>query len=416
MPSVNQSILPLLTNLTKLTPIAPQRLHDALILVVDDMKLNLKMITSNLHARGYTNIVHAFNGVEALEMTKRMHPNLVILDLMMPDMDGFAYCEAVRAIPEFAMTPIIVQTALDEMEHKLNAFKVGASDYIIKPVDGRELEARVMVHLTNTFLMQDLADCNMQIMQEMDAAKAMQNRLMPAEHQVKMCERVFDLNIASYFETSSTLGGDCWGMRPISDNKLAIYMYDFSGHGVSAAMNIFRMHTIMREFTHASGDPGGFLSMLNRHLHPLLERTEFATMFYGIIDIEANCLLYASAGVPAPLVYAKTEDACVTLIGRGFPLGVIPGATYMTHYSAFLPDDLLVFFSDCLSETRNNKGEFLSDTQIADAVQKVMQEYEGNPAQKTVDALKMLLKTHNAAPIFDDMTITSYHRRPYPST
>lgn len=390
--------------------IEPKRLQDALILVVDDVKLNLKMLMGNLQARGYTNLAHAHNGVEALELSQRLRPDLVILDLMMPDMDGFAYCERIRKDTSFANMPIIVQTALDEMEHKLNAFKAGASDYITKPVDGRELEARVQVHLTSKLLMEDLSRYNAQIMLEMEAAKAMQNRLMPGEHQVKMCERVYDLRIGSYFEPSFMLGGDHWGMRPICDDKLAIYMYDFSGHGVSAAMNIFRMHTIMREFNHTSGEPGHFLSTLNRQLHPLLERHEFATMFYGIIDIEANCLLYASAGVPAPILCAQPEPVPLPLAGRGFPLGVIPNATYDTQYTAFLPGDMLVFFSDCLTETRNKQGAFLSDRALLGVLELAMQ--SDSPEQAAISGLRRLLKAHSAAPLIDDMTINAYYRRP----
>lgn len=390
--------------------IDPGRLLEACILVVDDVKLNVKMITSSLQARGYTHLVHAHNGREALDISYRMRPDLVILDLMMPDMDGFAYCRAIREDSRFATMPIIVQTALDEMEHKLNAFKAGASDYITKPVDGRELEARVQVHLTNKLLLEDLTRYNMRILSEMQAAKAMQNRLMPGEHQVRMCERVFDLDIASYFETSSTLGGDCWGMRPICDDKLAIYMYDFSGHGIGAAMNIFRMHTIMREFNHASGEPGSFLTMLNRHLYPLLERTEFATMFYGIVDTAANCLLYACAGVPSPVLRSAAEGKAIALSGRGFPLGVIPYALYDTQYTAFLPGDLLVYFSDCLIETRSRQGEFISDADILTQV-----EHAGRSAcaaQEAVAALMRLLRAHNPAPLIDDMTINAYYRRP----
>ena len=410
MPKVNPLMSSLPTDFSPDIQVDSKRLHDALILVVDDVKLNLKMITSNLQARGYSNILHAHNGIEALELSYKLRPDLVILDLMMPDMDGFEYCQVIRKDASFNNMPIIVQTALDEMEHKLNAFKLGASDYITKPVDGRELEARVLVHLTNKLLLEGLTNCNMQIMMEMEAAKAMQNRLMPSEHQVQMCERIFDLDISSYFETSSMLGGDCWGMRPVSDTKLAIYMYDFSGHGISAAMNIFRMHTIMREFNHISGEPGNFLNTLNRHLHPLLERTEFATMFYGIIDIEANCLLYASAGVPAPLLCTKSEAPPIPLLGRGFPLGILPNATYETQYSAFLPGNLLVFFSDCLIETRNTKGEFISENHIINVLQTVMKNTTGFSAS-AITGLKRLLKAHSAAPLIDDMTINAYYRR-----
>lgn len=387
-----------------------QRLKEAVILVVDDVQLNRKMLIGHLQARGYTQLLHAHDGRSALEMTYQHRPDLVILDLMMPDMDGYEYCRRIRSDAEFATMPIIVQTALDEMEHKLNAFRTGASDYLCKPVDGDELEARVNVHLTNRFLIHDLATYNIRISQEMDAARAMQNRLMPSEQNVKMCERVFDLNIASHFETSSTLGGDCWGMRPICDHKLAIYMYDFSGHGISAAMNIFRMHTIMREFNHVGGDPGAFLTNVNRQLKPLLERNEFATMFYGVLDTEANCLLYATAAPTSPLLYSNSQKETLSLTSRGFPLGVVAHASYDTKYVPFLPGDVLMLFSDGLSEARNTGGDVLGEEELIKLLRRVMETAPSNPSAAALKEARAALRKHATGPLADDLTLSFYAR------
>ena len=150
--------------------------------------------------------------------------------------------------------------------------------------------------------------------------------------------------------------------------------------------------------------------MMNSHLQPLLEKTEFATMFYGIIDIAANCLMYASAGVPAPVLCARGKAAPICLDGRGFPLGMLPHAVYETQYTAFMPGDLLVFFSDCLVETRNAKGEFISDAAIQRSLQKTMLR-EGDYAQSAIEDLRQLLASHSCAPLMDDMTINAYWRR-----
>ncbi len=357
------------------------------------------MLTHSLNGHGYTNVLTANDGSQALQMTYDLKPDLIILDLMMPSMDGFAYCKAIRQNKDFDHMPIIVQTALSEMEQKLKAFQLGASDYISKPIDPGEIAARTKVHLIQKLLMQDLRSYRQRINIELDAARNMQTRLMPSPHLVQMCERVFDMKIAQHFETSSELGGDCWGFRPLSDNRLAIFMYDFSGHGITAAMNVFRMHTIMQEFMHAGGEPGNFLTTINRHLYTLLERDEFATMFYGIIDTDANCLLYASAAAPTPMLFTRTQAEPVLLNNRSFPLGVVPGAMYETKYTPFSACDLLLLFSDGLIESKNAEGKFISEEQLQSTALSALREEPPNPAGHALSALVHLFKTHSSVSI-----------------
>jgi len=392
--------------------ISAERLHNSLILVVDDMELNRKMLVHSLKAKGYTNVIIAEDGSEALTLTHELKPDLVILDLMMPTMDGYAYCQAIRQNSAYNNMPILVQTALDDIDKKLRAFQLGATDYICKPIDPGELNARTHVHLINKLLVEDLQTYQKRMMCELDSAKHMQMRLMPTAQQIQMCERVYDLKIASCFETSSHLGGDCWGIRPLSENRMAIWMYDFSGHGMSAAMNVFRMHTIMQEFLHSGGEPGNFLATLNRHLHPLLERDEFATMFYGIIDTDANCLTYASAAVQPVILFTQTEPDPVALNGRGFPLGVIANASYDTKYTPFMHGDLLMLYSDCLIESEDSRGHYITEDQLKQSVKSAIGENQQNPAKHALDIIMQLYKTHHPSAPRDDITINAYYRLP----
>jgi sigma-B regulation protein RsbU (phosphoserine phosphatase) len=244
----------------------------------------------------------------------------------------------------------------------------------------------------------------------MESARAMQSRIMPDSQNIAMCERIFDMKIAVHFETSSELGGDCWGMRPLSDKKLAIFNYDFSGHGISAALNVFRIHTLMQECLHAANDPGYFLEQLNMRLHPLLERNEFATMFYGVIDTESNCLLYATAAAPSPIIFSQRDQKCELLSGRGFPLGSVSNAVYEKKYVPFLPEDLLLFFSDCVIETMNYNNEMLSDQDIMKCVNSAMLENHANPAHHAMQSVLHQLQSHQSKPIVDDLTINAYWR------
>lgn len=387
-----------------------ERLYNSVILVVDDVETNRAMLVRSLNSRGYNKILIAKDGSEALQLTQDLKPDLVILDLVMPGMDGFSYCQAVRRDPAFDNMPIVVQTMLEDIEDKLKAFYLGASDYVSKPIDPDELSARTQVHLTKKILIEDMSHRQQQVFAEMQAARSMQSRIMPDSQSIAMSERIYDMKIAIHFETSSDLGGDCWGMRPLSDKKLAIFSYDFSGHGISAALNVFRIHTLMQECVHAANDPGYFLEQLNKRLHPLLERNEFATMFYGIIDTEANCLLYATAAAPSPILYSHRDQNCELLSGRGFPLGSVSNAIYEKKYVPYLPEDLLLFFSDCVTETKSNTNKVLSEKDIMDCVMATMFEDKENPAQSVMNNVLETLRRHQSNPITDDLTINAYWR------
>lgn len=134
----------------------PARLSSAQILVVDDAEFSLRLITTALMKYGFTKIYNAKDGVEALEKTHCLKPDLIILDLEMPNLDGFDYCESIRIDRKLRSIPIIVQTALNTRATKLRALSCGADDFVYKPFDAEEMGLRVCVHLERYFLLQDM--------------------------------------------------------------------------------------------------------------------------------------------------------------------------------------------------------------------------------------------------------------------
>lgn len=392
--------------------ISDAQLLKAKILIVEDTELSRKMLAHSLHSAGYTDVISAPNGSEGIKMTYEHRPDLVILDLMMPEMDGFSYCESIRKDKQFDTMPIIVQTVLEEMHNKIRAFKLGASDYICKPLDPGELLARVSVHLKSKLLTEALIEYRADMLRQFESARKMQQRIMPSAQHIQMYERVFNMKIAQHFETSSQLGGDCWGMRAISDSRLAIWMYDFSGHGITSAMNVFRLHTIMQELIHDSSDPGSFLTTLNRHLYSLLERHEFCTMFYGVIDTEANCLLHASAAAPPAHIYAGADKKPVSIQEKSFPLGSVKGAAYETKYAPLSPGNLLFIYSDGLIEAKNAAGECVSDDAFDGIACEAIRRNAENPAATVINGAVAKFRSINGIAVPDDITINAYWRCP----
>ncbi len=146
------------------------RFKSAKILVVDDASFNLKVICAKLTASGYMNIETAAYGHEALKVTKRMMPDLVLLDLMMPVLDGFGYMEKIRADQNVVHMPIIVQTALNDRETKMRALSCGADDFLNKPLDLEEVALRVHIHLERFFILQHVDEVRGQLKVELKQA------------------------------------------------------------------------------------------------------------------------------------------------------------------------------------------------------------------------------------------------------
>lgn len=134
------------------------RLSDARILVVDDDVFTQHVIQSVLNKSGYKNIFLANDGVEGIAKTSELKPDLVILDIHMPKLDGFGYCEHVRNDGELMRMPIIVQTASEEREIKIRALSCGADDFVTKPIDVDELVLRACLHLERFFMLRDIQD------------------------------------------------------------------------------------------------------------------------------------------------------------------------------------------------------------------------------------------------------------------
>lgn len=153
------------------------RFKEAKILVVDDAVLNIKLISAKLQASGYTNIESAENGKEGVELTHKFKPDVVLLDIMMPVMDGYGYMQHIRADSSFMNMPIIVQTAMEDRQTKLKALGSGADDFLNKPLDLEELALRVHIHLERHFILQDMEALRGQLGNELQQANETITRL-----------------------------------------------------------------------------------------------------------------------------------------------------------------------------------------------------------------------------------------------
>lgn len=386
---------------------APHDHSDALVLIVDDSQVYREIIAECLAHEGFFNIIFARDGAEALEEIVNSNPDIVILDILMPKIDGLDVCRKIRTLEGCEELPILIQTAVDVSIGHQQIFDAGATDVIGKPLRPAELVARTKLLLERQFLLRDLQRYRERTRRELRAARGMQLTLLPPSAlQREICAKG-GLEIGSHFEWSSELGGDLWALHDLGRGKVGVYTTDFSGHGIAAAMNTFRLHALVNEFSALLPDPAALLSALNLRLSYLLPRGQFATMFYGVIDRAAGMISYASAGAPPPLYRPSADEPLSFLDSAGVPLGIYGKAVYDVQTRSFAPGALLLLYSDSLVERRDEDGRHLGEALLVKiAAEAVALEH----AQQTVDHITENMHVDLATPLEDDLTLVCLRR------
>lgn len=318
------------------------------ILVVDDTDFNRLLIGTLLEDGGYHNIAYARDGVDALESMARQVPDLVILDIMMPGMDGYEVCRRLRADPALCDVPVLVQTALSSSDDRNQAFAVGTTDLITKPIERTELLARVGIHLENRVLIRDLSHYRARVEGELAVARSMQDHLLPARTALDAVSARTGTAIRVHSLPAHDMGADIWGVVALEGPRFGVYLLDMAGRGVTAALNAFRMHTLIHEPGVRLDDPAAFLTDLNRRAAALLDLGDHAALLYGVVDTGANRFTYAAAASMPPLVLS---GGCITQgDAAGLPLGVAPGTCYESRTLPFPADGVLMLCSNAIHD------------------------------------------------------------------
>ena len=374
---------------------------DCTVVVVDDVLPNRALITAYLQRAGFSRILAASDGRQALNLIRSTSPDLVLLDLLMPEMDGFEVCEALRSDPSFADLPILAMTALEDADERARAFAMGATDMILKPVHHAELIARTSAHLERRLLINGLKEFHGRTAAELGLAREMQRSLLPTAGTIKQIGARNGIDVAAVFTPSSELGGDIWGIWSIDTSRVGVYTVDFSGHGVAAAINTFRIHTLLASGDFNRSDPGQFLADINDNLTGLLPLGQYATMLYAVLDSDSNIMTYAAAGCPAPVLLHR-NSAPLGLDSSGVPLGIERGIEYITRQAAFGPGSRVLLHSDALPEARMPGGALLGEDAARAMVASALRR---ESASEVIDDLAAQIALTVGTGLDDDLTI-----------
>jgi sigma-B regulation protein RsbU (phosphoserine phosphatase) len=357
---------------------APVNIRNSQILVVDDNRVNRHLLVAVLQRGGFSNVGMAEDGIDALAKIEESAPDLILLDLMMPKMDGFEMCRLVRTDPARRDLPILVQSSLSGSDDRKRAFSAGATDFVTKPINATELLSRVRIHLENQALLRDLQEYRRRRQTELALARSMQERLLPPASRLAQARRDLGLSLSAHFEPSSELGGDFWDLRRDDRDRLIVWLVDFSGHGVGAALNTFRLHAILRQMDLTNFDPAEHLREVNERVCSLLKNGQFATMLVGVVDQTTDTFHYASAGAPAPMVWQPHDEMPEFGDSSGLPVGILASARYQNRDLALPLGGRLFLYSDGASELWTSDDTVLGEEGLLELVQRHMHQPDDN--------------------------------------
>ena len=328
------------------------------ILVVDDEPRNVKILQIQLKARGYT-VYTAADGLEALDTVEKEMPDLILLDINMPRMDGFEVVKQIRADQATEFIPIVMITALrDTRENRIKSIEAGADDFIEKPFDSLEVLARVRSLLRIKQYQDTLAKHNARLEEELQMARSIQEILIPQDGVLELS----GFRIASRCCPEMAVGGDFFDIWEVAPNRLGVFISDVMGHGVSAAFVTVFIKTVLAEFQQQVEDnPGYLLEILNTRFNDLISSRlfMFATAFCGIIDLNKSELTCANAGHSFPFLYS-TDRQTYEAIGdknTGNGLGIWQESVYETMQYPFDLSSKMFLYTDGVYEAKNPQGE-----------------------------------------------------------
>jgi sigma-B regulation protein RsbU (phosphoserine phosphatase) len=334
----------------------------ATILLVDDNAVNLQVLLRSLDGRGHRLLV-ARDGRTALDIARRVTPDIVLLDVLMPEMGGFEVCAALKAESSTSETPVIFLSALGEVSDKVAGLSLGAVDYITKPIQPEEVLARVDTHLTRHLLEREVRQAYGRLNRELAGAALMQRLLLP-----RTLPDTEHVRFAAYYQTSRHAGGDYYDVIPLPDGRRVVLALDVSGHGAPAAIVMAMMRTLVHSSPAAAEDANAIFRCLHDHFAFLEETGVYATAIHAVVDAAGGSLRMAVAGHPSPLWWREGQLAAPIECGGTTPLLLRdPGVVQATTH-ALEAGDRLLFYTDGVTDRESPDGEAYDTPRLAAAL------------------------------------------------
>ena len=353
------------------------------ILIAEDDDVSRLVLASTLKKQGHE-VVAAENGLKALEAFQKDYFPVLILDWLMPGMDGLEVCRQVRNLLLENYTYIVLLTSLEGKSNYLEAMEAGADDFMTKPFDADQLTGRIHVAERIISLQRrvaegarELREKNEQMEKDLKMAHELQMALLPQQFPsiprgAPPTESA--IKFSSFYYPMAAVSGDFFTINRLSDTAVAVFIADVMGHGVRAGLITTMISALVERFSATAADPAVMLTKINRNLFAILKNTHsdlFVTGFYLVADASRSRILYANAGHPAPLLLHRVRGELESISsngGSGPALGLFDEARYRNCECPMAVDDFIMLFTDGLFEVEADDDKIYSRERLVAAV------------------------------------------------
>lgn len=330
----------------------PQPSPGVNVLLVDDQAMVAEAVRRMLAPEDDIRLHAVQDPALALPAALETRPTVVLLDLVMPEIDGLTLVRYFRAHPKLKDLPLIVLSTKEEPETKAKAFAAGANDYLVKLPDRLELAARLRYHSQGYTRLLERDRAYRELARQLDQAARYVRNLLPQPLTGGPVRADW------LFEPSAQLGGDALGYHWVDPGRFAFYLLDVCDHGVGPALLSVSALNVLRSQTLPGVDfasPAQVLSGLNAVFQMSSQNDLYFTIFYGVFDVESRELRFASAGHPPPLLIHGPGDV-EELRCQSIFIGAMPGAAYKEARVEVPGPARLLVVSDGAYEIRMKDG------------------------------------------------------------
>jgi len=334
-----------------------------LVLLVDDAPANIQVVNSIL--KDDYRIRIATSGAKALDLANSSpSPDLILLDIMMPEMDGYEVCTRLKAAPRTRDIPVIFLTGKIEAEDETRGFQLGAVDYIHKPFSPPVVKARVETHLMLREAREQLARQLLALNAELEMARQIQLSILP-----RQTPQLDGLQICARYVPMSSVAGDFYDFIVVDPQHVGILVADVSGHGLPAALIASMLQVALTAQHGQASKPGQVLSGLNLALCGKFQ-SNFVTAAYLFVDLERRVIHYAGAGHPPLLLWSKSSRTTQEVCENGLVLGQFPEAQYDSVEVPAGPGDRCLLYTDGVVEARNRSEEEFGNDRLKEFLER----------------------------------------------
>ncbi len=389
------------------------------ILAIDDTPINLQLLMVALKLDFDLQVTTS--GALGLEFAAETLPDLILLDVMMPEMDGFEVCRRFKADARFRDIPIIFLTALGDVQAESTGLALGAADYIAKPVNVATAQQRIRNLLEREALRKEIQTQFNELKQATDLLQASRQRELEFGNAIQhtllqgvIPKGIEGASVSSFSEPSQVVDGDFSDIRRLHTNSFDVLVGDVMGKGVGAALigagvrsayhQVLADLQVVKSFGTVLPTPEQIVNQLHKVLTPrLVELSSFVTLALYRFDLEAGTLTFVNAGHTPGLLLSAKQGQVLTIDCENMPIGVLPDEVYAEVCVPIGPGDSLLVYSDGITEACNAGGEQYGQERLIAAFE------AGRKAALVpfalLDSLQQTLKGFTGgAPALDDQT------------